>query len=228
LPFGPRDLISGCSKYPHKTLPRVITLFGGSASRRQCFPSCVLTQSQRAQLAIEPCQFGCLPHPPRADLCYQTFVGGHSPAVIVNAIIIDVFDEIVLALLKTGHFLPDTILQSTLDSYSTQQSSCVGLTFLAVRPKRLGFRMHEIATQNVTERDDLPSHKCIQAITLPSRALMHSDESQFPRSLLKGASSVSFNSSLSRGCRTKPNGLANTLFPSTSRARCRSTEYGMI
>jgi hypothetical protein len=34
----------------------------------------------------------------------------------MNAIIVNVFDEIALALLKTGHFLPDTILQSAPDT----------------------------------------------------------------------------------------------------------------
>jgi hypothetical protein len=37
----------------------------------------------------------------------------------MNAIILDVFDEVALALLETGLFLPDTILQFALDNYST-------------------------------------------------------------------------------------------------------------
>jgi len=38
----------------------------------------------------------------------------------MNAIIIDAFNEIALALLKTGRFLPDITLQAAMDNYSEQ------------------------------------------------------------------------------------------------------------
>src|SRR5215467_8388681 len=82
----------------------------------------------------------------------------------MNAIIIDAFDEIALTLLVARYFLPDAILQAAVHGYSTQQSSCVGLTFSVVRPKRFDFRMHQVTAQNVPESDDAPWRKCVQGI----------------------------------------------------------------
>jgi hypothetical protein len=53
----------------------------------------------------------------------------------MNTHVIDVFDKIAVALLKTGQFLPDAMLQAAMDDCPTQQSSCVGLAFLTVGPK---------------------------------------------------------------------------------------------
>jgi hypothetical protein len=47
---------------------------------------------------------------PRADLRDQGFIGSHATSVVVNAVIVDVFDEVIFALFKTGYFLPDAML----------------------------------------------------------------------------------------------------------------------
>ena len=49
------------------------------------------------RFAIKPGLFGCLAQSTRTDLCYQTFVSGNPSAVMMNAHVIDVFDEIVFA-----------------------------------------------------------------------------------------------------------------------------------
>jgi hypothetical protein len=50
----------------------------------------------------------------------------------MNTFVIDVFDEIVGALLKSRDFFPNAVLETTLDLHAAQQPARVGLTFLSV------------------------------------------------------------------------------------------------
>src|SRR5262249_7352336 len=86
------------------------------------------------------------------------------PSVVMNAIIIDVLDEIALTLLVARYLFADAMLQTAVHGYSAQQSTRVGFAFLSVRPERFDFGMHQITAQNVPESDDAPWRKCVQAI----------------------------------------------------------------
>jgi hypothetical protein len=55
-----------------------------------------------------------------ADFCDQAFVGGDPTAVIVNAHVIDAFDEVILAFFKTRDFLADAMLQAAVDRHAAQ------------------------------------------------------------------------------------------------------------
>lgn len=68
------------------------------------------------------------------DLCYQTFVGGHPPAVIMNTHIIDVLDEIVFALFKARNLFPNAMLQAAVDRHPAQQPARVSFALFSIRP----------------------------------------------------------------------------------------------
>src|ERR1700741_1173666 len=52
------------------------------------------------------------------------------------------------------------------DDYSEQQSACITLAFLSVLPERFDFRMLDIAAQNISQSDNVPSRKFVQAMAL--------------------------------------------------------------
>ena len=65
----------------------------------------------------------------------QTFVSGDPSAVIVNASIIDVFDEIAFALLIAGDFFADAMLQAAVVCHPVQQPARMSFAFPSVRPE---------------------------------------------------------------------------------------------
>ena len=84
----------------------------------------------------------------------------------MNTFVIDVFDEIVGALLKSRDFFPNAVLETTLDLHAAQQPARVGLTFLSVRSQRFDFRVLDIAAQNVPQGDDICPRESVQPIAL--------------------------------------------------------------
>jgi hypothetical protein len=57
---------------------------------------------------------GRLPQSASADFCDQAPVGGDPPAVVMDALIINVFDEIVSALLKPRDLFSNVVLETAL------------------------------------------------------------------------------------------------------------------
>lgn len=79
----------------------------------------------------------------------QTFVSGDPSAVIVNAHVINILDEIVLAFLKAGDFFSNAMLQPAVDRDAAQQSTCVSLAFLPFRPEGFDFAVINVAAQHI-------------------------------------------------------------------------------
>src|SRR5262245_14858391 len=85
----------------------------------------------------------------------------------MNANIIDVFDEIVLALLKSRHLFSNAVLHAAVDRHPVQQSTCMWFALLSVRPERFDFRVLDIAAQNIAQSNDIRSREFVQPIALP-------------------------------------------------------------
>src|SRR5271154_5085767 len=85
----------------------------------------------------------------------------------MNAHVIDVLDEIVFTLLKARHLFSNAMLQAAVDRHPAQQTACMSLALIPIRPERLYFRMLDIAAHDISQSDDIRSLEFIQAITLP-------------------------------------------------------------
>src|SRR5258708_38632271 len=88
------------------------------------------------------------------------------PTVIMNAHVIDVLDKIVFALLKPRDLFSNAMLEAAADRHPAQQSACMSLAFLPVRPERLDFRVLDMAAHDISQRDDIRSREFIQPIFL--------------------------------------------------------------
>ena len=84
----------------------------------------------------------------------------------MDAHIIDVFDEIAVPLLEPRNLFTDAMLQAALDRHPLHQPACMRLTRHSVWPKRFDFGVLEIAAQDISQSDDVPTRKFVQPIVL--------------------------------------------------------------